>query len=98
MAYEVVIREAAEDDLDHIFAWIAKDNPRAALNVVARIRERITRLQLDALVHTGRPGLVAGTRELVEYPYIIVYKVFDELREVLVLSIIHGARDREGGG
>ena len=41
----------------------------------------------------GRPGLVEGTRELIEGPYIIVYKVFDD-REVVILSVVHGARDR----
>jgi plasmid stabilization system protein ParE len=59
-----------------------------------RIRERINRLELDPLAHMGRPGRVEGTRELVEYPYSIVYKAFDERREVLVLSILHGAQDR----
>jgi plasmid stabilization system protein ParE len=38
--------------------------------------------------------LVEGTRELIEHPYIIVYKVDEERREVTVLSIVHGARDR----
>ena len=90
----VVIRETAEDDLDRIFAWIDKDNPRAAVAMVDRIRERINLLELDALSHMGRPGLVEGTRELVEHPYVIVYKVFDERREILVLSIFHGARQR----
>jgi plasmid stabilization system protein ParE len=93
---KVIIREAAEDDLDRIFAWIAKGNPRAAADMVSRIRERINLLELDALAHMGRPGFVEGTRELVEYPYLIVYKVFDERREILVLSIIHDAQDREG--
>jgi plasmid stabilization system protein ParE len=46
---KVVIREAAEDDLDRIFVWIAKDNPRAATDMVSRIRERINRLELDPL-------------------------------------------------
>jgi toxin ParE1/3/4 len=94
---KVTVRAAAADDLDRIHAWIGKDNPRAAANMVARIRDRISLLELDALAQMGRPGFVGGTRELVEYPYIIVYKVFDERREIVVLSIIHGAQDREGG-
>jgi toxin ParE1/3/4 len=94
---KVIVREAAEDDIDRIFAWIAKDNPRAAADMVSRIRDRINRLELGPLAHMGRPGFVEGTRELVEYPYVIVYKVFEERREILVLSIVHGARDREGG-
>ena len=92
---KVVIREAAEHDLDGIFAWIAKDNRHAAADMVARIRDRINLLELNPLAHMGRPGFVEGTRELDEYPYIIVYKVFDERREVLIISIVHGVQDRE---
>jgi len=92
---KVIIRESAEADLDHIAAWIAKDNPAAAKRMVATIRDRINVLETDELAQMGRSGLVAGTRELIEYPYIIVYRVDEESREVLVLSIVHGAQDRE---
>ena len=93
---KVIIRESAEDDLDRIFNWIAKDNPHAAANMVARIRDHINLLELDSVVGMGRRGLIAGTRELVEYPYIIVYGI-SERRDVLeVLTIVHGARNREG--
>jgi plasmid stabilization system protein ParE len=37
---------------------------------------------------------VAGTRELIEYPYIVVYRVDDQQREVDVLAILHGAQGR----
>ena len=91
----VIVRAQAEDDLDDIFQWIAKDNPRAANAMVSRIQDRINALELDALAHMGRQGFVEGTLELVEYPYLIVYRVDDARREVDVLSIMHGARDRE---
>jgi plasmid stabilization system protein ParE len=91
---KVIIREAAEDDLDHIFARIAQDNPVAAAEKVEKIRDRIGVLELDSLAHMGRPGLDPGTRELIEYPYIIVYEVHEHRAEVEVLSIVHGARDR----
>jgi len=68
----------------------------AAADMVSRIRGRINRLELDPLAHAGRPGFVEGTRELVEYPYLIIYQVFDERGEIVVLSIVHGAQDREG--
>ena len=32
---KVIIRESAEDDLDRIFSWIAKDNPTAAAEMVS---------------------------------------------------------------
>ena len=92
---KVIIREAAEADLDHIAKWIAQDSPAAAVRMVKTIRDRINFLETDALAHMGRPGLVEGTRELLEYPYIIVYQVHDDAGEVVVLSIVHGARDRE---
>jgi len=69
---KVLLREDAEDDLNRIFVWISKDNPLAAADMVARIRDRISLLEVDSLAHMGRGGLVEGTRELVEYPYIIV--------------------------
>jgi addiction module RelE/StbE family toxin len=93
---KIVIRQSAADDLDRIFRWIAKDNPRVAAEMVSRIRERINRLELDSIAHMGRPGQIRGTRELVEYPYVIVYKIIDARREILVLSIFHGAQSRGG--
>ena len=40
----VIIREAAYDDLDRIYAWIAKDRPRSADAVIDRILESAERL------------------------------------------------------
>jgi len=92
---KVIIRESAEDDLDRIFAWIAKNNPAAAADMVAQIRDRINLLEIDSLAHMGRPGLDPGTRELIEYPYIVVYEVRETRAEVEVLAIVHGAQDRK---
>ena len=54
--------------------------------------------RLTEFPRTGHTGRVAGTYEWVVrgLPYIIVYQVRDDGREVVVLSIVHGARDREG--
>ena len=88
------IREAAVRDLDDIFDWIFQDRPKAAAEVVRRIRGRIERLAIPGLSHIGRPGLVEGTRELIEGPYIVVYEVDELTEEITVLAIVHGARDR----
>jgi plasmid stabilization system protein ParE len=92
---KVTIRAAAEDDLHRIFDWIKQDNPAVAAGMVARIRDRINFLELDSLANMGRPGLEPGTRELIEYPYIVVYEVHRDRGEVEVLAIVHGAMDRE---
>ncbi|MCW5691046.1 MAG: type II toxin-antitoxin system RelE/ParE family toxin [Pseudolabrys sp.] len=92
---KVIVRDSATRDLEDIFTWISKENPRAAMNMVERIRLRINRLAHPGLSHVGRPGLVSGTRELVEPPYIVIYEVNETAGEVVVLAVMHGARDRE---
>jgi toxin ParE1/3/4 len=84
----------AKDDLDRIFAWIAKENPGSAYEMIGRIETRIKQLATRGLAHIGRPGLVEGTRELIERPYIVVYKVDEHRNELIVLAIMPGAQDR----
>jgi len=91
---KVVVRAQALDDIDDLYAWISRDNQAAALDMVRRVRERISRLQTEELTYMGHPGLVKGTLELLVRPYIVVYKVYKRRREILVLSVIHGARHR----
>ena len=86
---------AASDELDSIFAWIAKDSPRAAFEMLARIEAKVMRLETPELTHMGRPCLVEGTRELIEWPYIIVYKVPEARDEIVIVAVVHGAQDRE---
>jgi toxin ParE1/3/4 len=86
---------AARADLDDIFAWIAKANEHAAYEMIGRIEARIGLLATSGLENMGRPGLDEGTRELIEYPYIIVYEVFESRAEIVVWSIVHGAQDSE---
>jgi len=72
---KVTFEPTASDELNRIFEWIVKDNPSAAVEMVTRIEAKLMRLAAPELAHMGRPGLVTGTRELVEWPYIIVYRV-----------------------
>jgi toxin ParE1/3/4 len=88
---KLVIREEALDDLDGIYDWIAKDSQEAAGRVVRVLRQSMNRILLPELANIGRPGRRKGTRELVEWPYIIVYKVNDDREVVTILSEVHGA-------
>jgi plasmid stabilization system protein ParE len=94
----VTFDPAARSELDRVFEWIAKDNPRAAFEMIARIEAKVMRLGTPGLANLGRPGLVAGTRELLEYPYIVVYKVYEERDEIVIISVVHGARERKHRG
>ncbi len=64
--------------------------------MIARIEDKVMRLGSPELTYMGRPGLVEGTRELLEWPYIIVYKVYEGREEIVIVSIVHGAQDRKG--
>jgi toxin ParE1/3/4 len=91
---KVIIREAAYDDLDRIYAWIAKDRPRSADVVVERILESAERL--GHFPQMGHVGVVAGTHEWVipGLPYIIVYVINTNAGVIDVVAVFHGAQDR----
>lgn len=77
-------------DRDGIFSHIEAENPRAAIAVDERIAAA-ARLLLD-FPESGRPGRVAGTRELVVIgtPYIAAYVVMPDT--VRILRVLHGAQ------
>lgn len=91
---KLVFDDEALEDLQNIHAWIAKDNPRAADELIARIFNKVEKLFALELTYMGRPGLDPGTHELIEYPYIIVYEVHETRDEIVILAIVHGAQDR----
>jgi toxin ParE1/3/4 len=78
----------AIDHLAHLRAYIAQDNPKAANRVAAALLNAVERLA--ELPNLGRPGRVAGTRELVVpgTPYVIPYRVRGDRLEVI--AVLHG--------
>ena len=80
----------AARDLRHLRSYIAEHNPSAAVRMVNTIRQRIGLLPQQPRL--GRPGRLAGTRELViaGTPYLVPYRVSD--RQIEILAIIHGAQ------
>jgi toxin ParE1/3/4 len=69
---------------------IARDNPGAAARVEANIKRDVE--ELRRFPSLGRPGRVAGTRELVipGTPYIIPYRVRDDT--IQIMRVFHAAR------
>jgi toxin ParE1/3/4 len=80
----------ARGDLRHIRRYIAQDNPAAADSTVRRILRSVE--NLATFPQLGRPGRLAGSRELVipQTPFIVVYAAQDQAVEIL--AVIHGAR------
>jgi addiction module RelE/StbE family toxin len=79
----------AEQDRIEIVAYIAEENPRAAASMDVLFSEAAA--QLARFPHMGRPGKVAGTRELIPHEnYRLVYQI--EADTVWVLVLVHTAR------
>jgi addiction module RelE/StbE family toxin len=73
----------ALDDLEDFGAYVACDSKRAAGVAVLAVLGSVKRLALFPA--SGRPGRVAGTRELVvpHTPLVIPYRVKGELIQIL---------------
>jgi addiction module RelE/StbE family toxin len=90
---EIVWTRNALYDLQHLHAYIRQRNPAAASRVAQRIKETIRTLATSP--YGGRQGRVFGTRELIipGTRYIAAYQV--QPSRVLILRIIHHARNWE---
>ena len=93
---KLVFDDRALADLEGIYNWIARDNPKAALAVVERVFESVE--HLATFPRMGHVGRDEGTFEWVvpRLPYIVVYEIHPEKDEVIVVAVVHGARDRDG--
>ena len=79
----------AEQDRDSIWLHIAADNPRAAARMDELFSDAAARLADHPKL--GRPGKIAGTRELIPHEsYRLVYELADET--VWVLTLVHTSR------
>jgi toxin ParE1/3/4 len=85
-------RDQAEADIDELFEYLLERNTSAAHRLLAAIRDQVG--QLGDQPGLGRPGRVAGTRELVisRTPYVVAYTVDHHNDTVIVLRVLHGAR------
>lgn len=87
---DLVWRRQAERDLEHVFDFVLEHDPGAAHRLCERIERRVTQLRDHPFI--GRPGRVAGTRELIVAgtPYIVAYRVAGS--RIDILAVLHAAR------
>jgi len=86
---KVIWTPEAEQDRDEIWLHIAADSSRAAAQMDELFSNAAARLADHPKL--GRPGKIAGTRELIPHEsYRLVYEI--ESETVWVLTLIHTAR------
>jgi toxin ParE1/3/4 len=86
---------AALGDLRDVHAYVAEHSPPRADGLVDRLVDRVGLLRDHPYAGQDRPELGAGIRSLVESRYLILYRLGHD--EVLIVRILHGARDIRRG-
>ena len=82
----------ALNELSDIFAYfLSIEEEEQGKDIVSKLIKSVT--QLKSYPHSGRPGSLEGTREIVirKLPYVLVYEVSSEA--VMILHIYHTSRD-----
>ncbi len=92
MSCRVIWSPEATEDLASISEYISRDSSFYARRVVAKILKIARTIADQPLIGRIVPEYaIDNVRELFAYNYRIVYQV--EGKQVLVVAIIHGARD-----
>ncbi|HET7414062.1 MAG TPA: type II toxin-antitoxin system RelE/ParE family toxin [Pararhizobium sp.] len=79
----------AEADRQEIFDYIAVEDAVAAIRLDETFSVAAGRL--GEMPYLGKPGRIAGTRELLPHPsYRLVYEIYAEA--IWILALVHAAR------
>jgi addiction module RelE/StbE family toxin len=96
-SYKIEWAGVAENDLREIIEYIAEDNPANALNVLKKIKQKVSRL--SSLPERGRvvPELqdqgILIYRELIISPWRIICRISE--KKVYVLSVLDSRQNVE---
>lgn len=92
----VLLSAEAESDIEAIGDYIAQDDPMRALDFVAALRRRCTGLAtMSERFPVVERYTDRGVRKLVHGNYLIFYRLADA-ETVIVLHVLHSARDYDG--
>lgn len=93
----LVFDSKAEGDLQNIARWIERDSPNAAVAIIGRIK--VVCSNLLVFPSMGKESSEPGTREVVVagLPYIIVYRIEEDVDQIVIAAVFHSAQDRGTG-
>jgi toxin ParE1/3/4 len=90
---QVLFTPAAQQSLQEIYDYIAEDNPGKAKEFLQHLKKQCYVLADNPRMGRARPELQDTLRSFPVTPYLIFYKV--QHKSLLIVNIIHGARDIE---
>lgn len=89
----VLFLPSAQVDFEHIYDFIAEDNPAKAQEFIALLKKQCLVLEENPRMGRSRPEIRDDLRGLSVPPYIIFYRIVGDTVEVV--NVIHGSRDLE---
>ena len=87
----LVITPLAEQDIESIGDYIARDNPRRALSFIRELRSQCQRISKTPQGYRLRDELGDGIRSCAYGNYVIFFEI--ETETLRIVRILHGARD-----
>jgi toxin ParE1/3/4 len=100
MKYGLVVAESVEEDLLGIFRHIARDNPRAALRLVRKLKAGMRALaafpRRCPVAPEGKRAGAGEIRHAVAGNYRIIFVVDESVKTVGILEVRHAARLPKG--
>ena len=91
LTYRVVVSDRARADLKGIYLYVHEKNPRAAIQLIDDLLDRVMILAEAPYAGTAREDLRKGLRYLPIGSYLAFYRIENET--VQVLRYLHGARN-----
>jgi toxin ParE1/3/4 len=89
----VTLTAPARDDLDHIWSYIANDNPSAADRWIDEVHRRCAVYARQPMAATPADRFQIGLRFFTHGNYVVFFR--PEGDGVLVVRVLHGARHLE---
>jgi toxin ParE1/3/4 len=83
--------DAAERDLEEIFAWLLEHNPAVIDRVAEAFEAKCTLLATQPLMGRARDDLFPRIRSVIVEWYVVFYEPFDD--QILVHRILHCSRN-----
>lgn len=85
----LVWKPHAQDDREHIFSYVAGENPHAAIELDDDFDDAAERILLSPDIYVA--GRVTGTREcIIRKHFRMVYRVTDT--EIQIIRLVHSAQ------
>ena len=93
MDFKITFSPLAEQDIEELVAFIGADDKVAAERMAQRIMNRVESVSKYPRIGTIVPEFdCEELRELLQAPYRIIYRIYDDEKKIRILRVWHGAR------